>query len=76
MVYKPAIAEISQKKGFKSIQNGYGNYFVNRNRNDVRSVLDVNLYFLVLVDIGSIVLRERTFNNLPVDAQDADPVPP
>lgn len=38
----------------------------------MRSVLDVNLYFLVLVDIGGVVLRERTFNNLPVDAQDAD----
>ena len=41
----------------------------------MRSVLDVNLYFLVLVDIGGVVLRERTFNNLPVDTQDADSAP-
>ena len=42
----------------------------------MRSVLDVNLYFLVLFYIGSVVLREMTFNNLPVDAQDADSVTP
>ena len=59
----------------RSIDHGYCRYFVNRNRNNVRSVLDVNLYFLVLVDIGGVVLRERTFNNLPVDAQDADSAP-
>lgn len=41
----------------------------------MHSALDVNLYFLVLVDIGGVVLRERTFNNLPVDAQDADSAP-
>lgn len=68
MVYKPAIAETSQKRGFESIQNDYGNYFVNRNANEKGFLLDVDLNALVLVGICRIVAAVRAAHNLPVDA--------
>lgn len=68
MVHKPAIAEISQKRGFESIQNGYGNFFVNRNANKKGFLLDVDLDILVLVGICCVVAPVRAAHNLPIDA--------
>ena len=68
MVYKPAIAETSQKRGFESIQNDYGNYFVNRNANEKGFLLDVDLNILILIGICCIVTPVRAAHNLPIDA--------
>lgn len=69
MAYKPAIAKIPQKQGFESIQNGYGNYFVNRNANEKGFLLDVDLNVLILIGICRIVAPVRAAHNLPIGAQ-------
>lgn len=77
MVYKPAIAEIPQKRGFESIQNGYGNYFVNRNANEERLLLDVYLDFVILFDLRCVVTPVRAAHNLPIGgAQNLNVVAP
>lgn len=57
------------KQGFESIQNGYGNYFVNRNANEKGFLLDVDLNVLVLIGICRIVAPVRAAHNLPIGAQ-------
>ena len=64
------------KQGFESIQNGYRNYFVNRNANEKGFLLDVDLNVLVLIGICRIVAPVRAAHNLPIGAQNLSVVIP